>query len=287
MEWGSRWPKRVLLVYPGAMLVVFFLLPLLSLVLFSFYTHVSGQGLYTPKFTLDNYAKALEPFYLKRLWFTIWFSALTAIVCLLLAVPFTYVLSRLRSGALRKWIMGLTVSTLWLTSVVRAFGWSVLLSRTSGVGKLFAALGITAVPESYTPSFLATLIGMVYVYFPFMVLSLYAGLNRMNPELEQASMSLGATRARTFVRIVIPLIRNAMLTGGAFVFLLTVGTFIIPDILGSPSEWTTSVLITNSVAYNSNIPFGAALAVVMAIAVAVPLLALAWMLRGRRAGWRG
>jgi putative spermidine/putrescine transport system permease protein len=272
----------VLLAYPILLLVIFFLLPLLSLIVFSFYTHVSGQGLYKSEFTLANYAKALEPFYMERLWFTLWFSGLTALVCLLLAVPFTYVVSRLRSRLLRSWIMGLTVSTLWLTTVVRAFGWSTLLSRTTGVGKLFTALGLTAVPQSYTPSFIATLIGMVYIWFPFMVLSLFATLNRMNPELEQASLSLGATRGHTFVYIVLPQLRRAMFVGTAFVFLLTVGTFVIPDILGHPQQWTTSVLITNSVAYNSNIPFGSALAIVMAIVVALLLLILSWALLGRQ-----
>jgi len=281
-NWGPGWLRRTLLAYPGAMLGVLFLLPLLSLVVFSFYTHVSGGGLYQARFTWANYAKALEPFYLLRLWFTVWFSALTAAICLVLAVPFTYVVTHLRSRALRRWIMGLTVSTLWLTTVVRAFGWSVLFSRTSGIGKLFAVLGLTAVPQSYAPGFMATLVGMAYIYFPFMVLSLFAAMREMNPELEEASMILGATRARTFFHIVLPLTRRAMATGSVFVFLLSVGTFIIPDVLGSPAQWNTSVLITNAVAYNSNIPFGSALAVVMAVAVGVPLLAMAWFMRRRR-----
>lgn len=282
MDWTPRWLRRTLLSYPTALLVVFFLLPLFSLLLFSVYTHVSGQGLYVPRLTLANYAKALEPFYLERLWFTIWFAALTAAVCLLLALPFTYVVARLRAGALRQSLMGLTVSTLWLTTVVRAFGWSVLFSRTSGIGQLFTMLGITAVPQNYSPGFMATLVGMAYIYFPFMVLSLYAALRELNPELEEASLSLGATPRQTFLRVVLPLVRPALLTGSAFVFLLTVGTFIIPDVLGTPAQWNSSVLITNAVAYNSNLPFGAALAVVLAVSVGGLLLVLSRVLRPRR-----
>ncbi len=282
MDWTPRWLRGTLLAYPTALLGVFFLLPLVSLVLFSVYTHVSGQGLYVPRLTLANYAKALQPFYLERLWFTIWFAGLTAAVCLVLALPFTYVVARLRSGVLRQSLMGLTVSTLWLTTVVRAFGWSVLFSRTSGIGQLFAAVGITTVPQNYSPSFMATLVGMVYIYFPFMVLSLYAALRELNPELEEASLILGATPRQTFTRVVLPLVRPALLTGSAFVFLLTVGTFIIPDVLGTPAQWTSSVLITNAVAYNSNLPFGAALAVVLAITVGVLLLLLSVALRPRR-----
>lgn len=282
MDWTPHWLRRLLLGYPTALLVVFFLLPLFSLLLFSVYTHVSGQGLYVPRFTLANYLKALEPFYLQRLWFTIWFAAVTAAVCLLLALPFTYVVARLRSNALRQSLLGLTVSTLWLTTVVRAFGWSVLFSRTSGIGQLLTALGITAVPHNYSPSFMATLVGMAYIYFPFMVLSLYAALRELNPELEEASLSLGATPRQTFLRVVLPLVRPALLTGSAFVFLLTVGTFIIPDVLGTPAEWNSSVLITNAVAYNSNLPFGAALAVVLAVSVGALLLVLSLILRPRR-----
>jgi len=264
------------------MLVVLFLFPLASLVLFSFYVHVSGQGLYKPVFTLDNYAKALQSFYLLRLWFTVWFAALTAAIAAVLAVPFTYVIVRLRSATLRKWVMGLTVSTLWLTTVVRAFGWSVLLSRTAGVGKWLAELGFLSVPQNYAPGFAATLIGMVYIYFPFMVLSVYAALREMNPELEEASLSLGATPARTFLNVVLPLSMDAIKTGAAFVFLLTVGTFIIPDILGQPPQWNSAVLITNSVAYNSNIPFGATLSIVLALGVGLLLVALARLFPTRR-----
>ncbi len=275
MEWGSKWVRRLLVAGPTTMLVVFFLVPLASLVVFSFYTHVSGHGLYEARFTTANYVKALHPFYLLRLWFTVWFSALTAAVCVVLAVPFTYVVARLRSRLLRKWLMGLTISTLWLTTVVRAFGWTVLLSRTSGVGKWLFELGLLGVPKNYAPGFAATLVGMVYIYFPFMVLTLFATLREMNPELEEASLSLGATPARTFVNVVLPLSMGAIKAGSAFVFLLSVGTFIIPDVLGQPPQWNSSVLITNAVAYNSNIPFGAALAVVLAVAVGLLLLTLA------------
>jgi putative spermidine/putrescine transport system permease protein len=279
MDWEGKWLKRLLVGLPTAMLMVFFVVPLASLVVFSFYTHVSGHGLYEARFTVGNYLKALSPFYLLRLWFTVWFAALTAAVCVALAVPFTYVVARLRSVVLRKWLMGLTVSTLWLTTVVRAFGWSVLLSRTAGVGKWLAVLGILPVPHSYAPGFLATLIGMTYIYFPFMVLSLYGALREMNPELEEASLSLGATPARTFVNVVLPSTLNAIKIGAAFVFLLTVGTFIIPDVLGQPPQWNTAVLITDAVAYNSDIPFGAALAIVLAVAVGVLLLLLSRVVR--------
>lgn len=281
--WEPRWLRRTLLGYPGAMLAILFLLPLVSLLVFSFYTHVSGHGLYEARFTWANYAKALEPFYLLRLWFTIWFSALTAAICLVLGVPFTYVVTHLRSAALRRWIIGLTVSTLWLTDIVRAYGWSVVFSRTAGIGKLFAVLGLTAVPQSYAPGFMATLVGMVYVYFPFMVLSLFGALRDLNPELEEASMMLGASRAYTMFRIVLPLIGRAMVIGTVFVFLLAVGTFIIPDVLGSPPQWNTSVMITDAVVFNSNIPFGSALSVVLAIVIGVPLLAFSSLARpGRR-----
>ena len=280
MEQAPRWLRWTLTTYPVAALAALFLGPLVMLLVVSFFRHVSGGGLFVPTFTTANYAQALEAFYLTRLAYTLGFAALTAAICLLLALPFTYYLAREAGQRMRALLLGVTVSTLWLTTIVRAFGWSVLLSRSAGIGQLLHWLGLVSLPPSYAPGFAAALIGMCYIYFPFMVLSIYNALRAINPELEEASMSLGAPRMRTFVRIVLPLVRRGMVTGYAFVFLLTVGTFVIPQVLGQPPQWTQAVFITNAAIYNGNIPLASALAVVLAVITAV-LLFVAMKLGGR------
>ena len=278
MRWAPAWVRALVVGYPLVFLLLLFAVPMVLLVALSFYRNIPG-GSYEPAFTLENYARSLRPLYVKRLGFTVGISGLTALTCLVLAFPYTYYVARMASPRVRKLALWLAVSTLWLTYVVRAFGWSVLLSRSSGIGQLFAWLGLVEIPPSYTPGFAATLIGFVYVYLPFMIFSLYGTMQSIHRELEEASMNLGANRFATLRHVVLPLARPGMVAGSVLVFLLAMGTYVVPAILGRPQEWTLPVLITDQVAYESNIPFGAALSMVLAVIIGI-LLGLAGRLLG-------
>jgi len=254
---------KYILAYPVGMLFVFFLIPLGMLIVFSFYYHPPG-GFYEPAFTLDNYVRFFtRTLYLKRLAFTVEISVLTALLCLILGYPFTYYLARIASR--RRLYIILVISTLWLSYIVRSYAWSVLLSRSAGISQLFVWLGFLEKPQSYTPGLVAVIIGLVYVFLPFMILTLYGNLKSISTDYEEASLNLGAGPWKTFWRVTFPLSRDGIISGSLLVFILTMGAYVVPSILGKPKQWTMAIVIGDQATYESNVPFGAAMALILMV----------------------
>jgi putative spermidine/putrescine transport system permease protein len=264
---------RYLLAYPVGMLVIFFLVPLTMLVVFSFYYHPPG-GFYEPAFTLENYIRFFtKSLYLKRFAFTVGISALTALLCLLLGYPFTYYLTRVSSR--RRFFIILVISTLWLSYIIRSYAWTVLLSRSAGISRVLVWFGLLEQPQSYTPGLLAVAIGLVYVFLPFMILTLYSGLKGIGREYEEASMNLGAGPWRTFRDVTIPLSKEGMISGCLLVFILSIGAYVVPSILGKPQQWTMAIIIGDQATYEANVPFGASMALILMVFTILIILAIA------------
>ena len=254
---------KYIVVYPLGMLIVFFLIPLAMLIAFSFYYHPPG-GFYEPAFTFENYIRFLtKPLYLKRLAFTVEISALTTILCLLLGYPFTYYLTRIASK--KRFYIILVISTLWLSYIIRSYAWTVILSKHAGISKLFAWMGLIEQTRSYTPGLLAVIIGLVYVFLPFMILTLYGTLKGIGREYEEASLNLGAGPWKTFVNVVVPLSKDGIISGSLLVFILALGAYVVPSILGKPQQWTMAIIIGDQATYESNVPFGASMALILMI----------------------
>jgi putative spermidine/putrescine transport system permease protein len=167
-----------------------------------------------------------------------------------------------------------------LSEVIIGFAWSTLLSRTAGFGNILAALGFIAESRAYTPGFGAVLTGMTYQVLPYAVLVLYPSLVRLDPSLPEAARSMGASPLRAFFDVVVPASRPAILATLIMVFVFALGSYLLPQILGRPSHWTLSVLITDQAIYQSNIPFAAAMAVLLTL-IALALVGLT-LLVGRR-----
>jgi len=254
---------KYLVAYPLGMLIIFFLIPLAMLIAFSFYYHPPG-GFYEPAFTLENYTRFFtKVLYLKRLAFTVEISALTAVLCLMLGYPFTYYLTRIASR--KRFYIILVISTLWLSYIIRSYAWTVILSKHAGISKLFAWVGIIEQTRSYTPGLFAVIIGLVYVFLPFMVLTLYGTLKGINREYEEASLNLGAGPWKTFVNVTLPLSKDGIISGALLVFILTLGAYVVPSILGKPQQWTMAIIIGDQATYESNVPFGASMALVLMV----------------------
>ena len=263
---------KYIVVYPLGMLIVFFLIPLAMLIAFSFYHHPPG-GFYEPAFTFENYVRFLtKSLYLKRLAFTVEISALTAFLCLLLGYPFTYYLTRVASK--KRFYIILVISTLWLSYIIRSYAWTVVLSKHAGISKLFAWVGLIEEARSYTPGLLAVIIGLVYVFLPFMILTLYGTLKGISREYEEASMNLGAGPWKTFVNVVVPLSKGGIISGSLLVFILALGAYVVPSILGKPQQWTMAIIIGDQATYESNVPFGASMALILMVFAIVTI----WMI---------
>ena len=266
------------LFFPGVMLVVFFVIPFSTMIAVSFFQR-DPSGFYTTAFTLDNYARFLSLFFAKILGFSLLLSVTVAICCVALAFPFTYLLTRQVRKVQTVWLVAL-LSVLSLSEVIIGFAWSTLLSRTAGITNLFVALGLMDRPEALLPGFGAVLTGMVYQALPYTILVLYPSLARLDWSLLEAARTMGASPVKAFFNVVVPVSRNTIVATLIMVFVFALGSYLLPQILGRPRQWTLSVLITDQAIYQSNMPFAAAMAVFLVL-IALALVGLTTLI-GRR-----
>jgi putative spermidine/putrescine transport system permease protein len=278
-----REPPRTLadytpLVFPGLMLVVFFIVPFSTMIAVSFFKRQQG-GFYTPDFVFDNYARFLSTFFGTVLGFSLMLAILVALCCVAIAFPFTYLLTKRSRKVQTLWLVGL-LSVLSLSEVIIGFAWSTLFSRTAGITNLFVAIGLMDKPVALLPSFGAVLTGMVYQALPYTILVLYPALVRLDPTLLEAARTLGASPVKAFFNVVTPALRNTIVATLIMVFVFALGSYLLPQILGRPQHWTLSVLITDQAIYQSNMPFAAAMAVFLVL-ISLALVGLT-LLIGRR-----
>ena len=266
--------KWYILSYPLVWLVAVFLVPLLMLVVFSFWVNIPG-GQYEAGFTLENYVRFLTTsLYLEQLWLTIELALVTSVASLLLGYPLAYYLARLDRPWLRSTLLITIISSLWITYVIRAYAWQVILASNGIISSLGVALGILETQTSFYPGYWGLIVGMVYVFLPFMVLTLYSSLRNLDGELLEASKNLGAGPLRTFRRVTLPLTKNGVASGTSLVFILALGAYVLPRLLGSGQQRTLPVLIEQQIMSESNYPFGAA----MSIGLIIVVLVFLWLL---------
>lgn len=262
------------LIFPAAMLIVFFVVPFATMIAVSFFKRQQG-GFYTPDFVFDNYARFLSVFFGGVLGFSLMLAVLVSICCVMLALPFTYLLTRASRKTQVVWLVAL-LSILSLSEVIIGFAWSTLFSRTAGITNILVAIGLMEQAQALTPSFGAVLTGMVYQAFPYTVLVLYPALVRLDPTLTEAARTLGASPIKAFFTVVVPALRNTIVATLIMVFIFALGSYLLPQLLGRPQHWTLSVLITDQAIYQSNMPFAAAMAVFLVL-VTLGLVALTVM----------
>ena len=266
------------LAFPAVMLVVFFVMPFCIMVAVSFFQR-DQAGFYTPDFVFDNYARFLSTFFGSVLGFSLMLAVAVSLICVVVAFPFTYLLTRQSRQVQTVWLVAL-LSVLSLSEVIIGFAWSTLFSRTAGITNLLVAVGLMAEPEALLPGFGAVLTGMVYQALPYTVLVLYPALVRLDPTLLEAARTLGASPARAFLNVVVPALRNTIVATLIMVFVFALGSYLLPQLLGRPQHWTLSVLITDQAIYQSNMPFAAAMAVFLVL-MSLALVGLT-LLAGRR-----
>ncbi len=268
------WP-HVLLAWPTVALTLLFLVPLGIIAALGFFRRIQA-GFFEVAFVTDNYARALDAFHLERLAVSVVLALAATLVTLLLAVPFTYLLTR-RPRARQVPYLVLVLASLSLSEVIVAFAWSLLLSRTSGISNLLVALGLMDRAASWSPGLAAVLLAYVFIALPLAVLSLYPTFSRLDQELPEAAGTMGATPLAGFVTVVLPLMRRAVAATGALVFIFVLGAYVIPQTLGRPAQWTMPVHITDQAIMKNHLPLAASLAIVLLVVsslVAVVIVAL-------------
>lgn len=272
---------RWLGLWPAAMLTLFFLVPF-SIMLAVSVAHRDVSGFYEWAFEWDSYARFLSAFFGKVMAVSLSVSLTAAAICVALAFPFTVFLSNMGHKAQTR-ILVVLLSALALSEVIIGFSLSTLLSQAAGIGNLFHWLGLIDAPRAYTPSLFALITGLCYIGFPFAVLVLYPPVSRLDPEIVEAARIMGASGPRAFFGVIIPNLRGAIVGAFILVFVFTLGSYLLPQLLGRSEHWTLSVHITDQAIYQSNLPFAAAMSVFLML-VALALVGLASLAgRERRA----
>jgi spermidine/putrescine transport system permease protein len=242
---------------------LFFLVPLLLIVAYSFGTSGIYGGI-TLGFNPGNYLRVFDSLYLEIIVRTFVIALITTLLCLALGYPLAYFIA-LKGGSWKNVLILMVMIPFWTSLLLRAYAWVVILNGNGIANRTLQFLGITDEPLVliFTPQ--AVLMGMVYSYLPFMILPLYAALEKFDVRLKEAAQDLGASRWHTFWRVTFPLSMPGVIAGSILVFIPSAGEFVIPDLLGGSRTVMTGNVIQNQFLQSRDWAFGSALSVMLAV----------------------
>ncbi len=248
------------MVGPTALwLAAFLLMPLIYAVAMSFGT----KGIYGGiewTFNIHNYSDMFSVTYLKVAFRSLKLAWNTSLWCLIISYPFAYILSKVGD----KWkgfCLLLVMLPFWINGLIRLNGWANILRDTGLINHILIFLGVKPVQMLYTDG--AILFGMVYAFFPFMVLPIHTSISKIDYHLIEAAQDLGATKVKTFLRVILPLTIPGIFAGVIQVFIPCLGAFYIADIMGGGNTTLLGNLIKNQFLSARNWPLGAAFSVVL------------------------
>ncbi|WP_082143767.1 ABC transporter permease [Nitratireductor soli] len=256
-----------LLTAPGALLIlVVLILPIGWLFWLSFFD-ASGEP------TLANYARMLRPVYVKTFISTFQVAGLVTAACVLLGYPVAYLLSQLseRTAGI---LMIFVILPFWTSVLVRTYAWLVILQRTGLINTWLTGAGIIEEPMPLVHNLLGTVIGMVHVMLPFLILPLYASMRAIDPVLMRAAANCGATPAQAFRQVFLPLSLPGLAAGIGLVFVLCLGFFVTPALLGGGRVAMWAMQIADNIAVYGNWGAASALGVVLLAVTALILVVL-------------
>lgn len=248
-----------LLLLPTLLIFIFFfLVPLVFLFVTSFKTFDANSGIGN-EWTFQNYIKFLtDSFYLSVLWRTVKIALLTTLITIIISYPVAYQISKVK-GRLKNFLTLIVLSPLLISMVIRSYGWVIILSNKGVINNTLMELGIINQPLTLLYTEFSVILGMIHVLFPYMVLTIMGSLERIDPSVIRASQNLGASSARTFFSVMLPLTLPGIFAGSVMVFSLSVSSFVTPAILGGPQVKVMSYLTYEQTAVMLNWPYGSAI----------------------------
>lgn len=250
------------LAAPGTFwLVVFFILPLGILFFMSFGEKavIDGEVSITEidiTGTLSNYIRSFDPLYLTIIWKSIWISALATLFCLVTAYPIAFGIC----FAPDRWkplLLLLVILPFWINLLIRTYALIAVFRSSGYINQVLGWVGLGPYDMLYNNG--AVIFGLVYVYMPFMVLPLYATIERLDKSFLEASLDLGASQFTTFLRVTVPLTMPGIISGIILVFIPCLGSFLTPDLLGGANAVMIGNVIERQFKAANDWPFGAAL----------------------------
>jgi spermidine/putrescine transport system permease protein len=263
----SRAYRAAITVPPLAWVAVFLLLPYALLFCYSFWS-VSASQQIVHSWTLDNYRELLRVnVYAETLFRSMWIAARVMIFSLLLGYPLAYYLS-FHAGGRKDLLYQLVIIPLWVSYLVRAYAWKTILGSDGVLNTLLQYVHVTKHPLEfllYSP--FAVVLTLTHIYTPFAFLPIYASLEHIPRNLVEASHDLGASPLQTFWRVIFPLSIPGVLAGATFAFVLSLGDFLAPLLLGGPSGIMISNIVVSLFGAAYNWPLGAAISLCMLLIV--------------------
>jgi putrescine transport system permease protein len=281
--------RRLVIGLPYTWLVVFFLFPFLILAYISFVDmgnditpfkpiwdattgvlHLKYENYSTIFRSTEDGGALFQTLYIEAYLRSLWYAFVTATLCLLLGYPFAYFIAR-SAPAVRPALLMMVMLPFWTSFLLRVYAWKGILADQGVLNQGLMALGLTSEPIQMLYTNVSMLVGMTYVYLPFMVLPLYANLVKMDFRLLEAAYDLGATPFRAFWLVTVPLSKSGIVAGFMLVFIPAVGEFVIPSLLGGPENIMIGRVVWDEMFTANNWPRASALAVIMIGLIVVPL----------------
>ncbi|EAA2984425.1 spermidine/putrescine ABC transporter permease PotB [Salmonella enterica subsp. diarizonae] len=262
--------QNVVIVTIVGWLVLFVFLPNLMIIGTSFLTRDDARFV-KMVFTLDNYARLLDPLYFEVLLHSLNMALIATLSCLALGYPFAWFLAKLPEK-IRPLLLFLLIVPFWTNSLIRIYGLKIFLSTKGYLNEFLLWLGVidTPIRIMFTPS--AVIIGLVYILLPFMVMPLYTSIEKLDKPLLEAARDLGASKIQTFIRIIIPLTMPGIVAGCLLVMLPAMGLFYVSDLMGGAKNLLIGNVIKVQFLNIRDWPFGAATSITLTIVMGLMLL---------------
>lgn len=260
-----------LLAVPAAFLAVFFLWPLARVVV---------RGFVDPTLGLQNYQQVFSSgVHSTVLWNTLSTAGIVTVLCLLIAYPVSYAMAQAR-GLKLQLIALFVIVPLWTSAVIRSYAWMVIFQRSGVLNDALVTLGLSSEPVRFLPGLFAVNVGMVHIMLPFMILPLLANMRAIDGSLMRAAEVMGANPIQSFFRVFLPLSLPGISAGCAVVFMMSLGFYVTPALLGGPQNMMAAVLIEQQANQLLNWGVASALSTLLLIATVVIYLIYARMTGG-------
>ncbi len=275
--------RRLVAGIPLVWLILLFLLPFLIVLKLSFSaTRLAippyapllewSQGLPHPALHLNNYAFLFtDPLYISAYLYSLKVAAVSTLLCLLLGYPMAYVIAR-AAGSWRSVLLMLIVLPFWTSFLLRVYAWIGLLKHNGVINNILLYLGIIHQPLTMLQTDFAVYVGIVYSYLPFMILPLYANLEKLDGALLEAAADLGARPLTAFLRVTLPQSLPGIVAGSLLVFIPAVGEYVVPSLLGRTDQLMIGRVLSDEFFQNRDWPLASAVAILMLLLLVVPIM---------------
>jgi spermidine/putrescine transport system permease protein len=271
-QWSNLLQPLILLAPAGIWLLLVLVLPTLIIFELSLVANIRPGDLVNPN-GFDNYIRILDPLYLQVMGRSLFFAVISTIICLFLGFPVAYWIAQIAPWRWRNLLLISFVLPLWTSSLLRSYAWITILRPTGLLNSILSSLKLPTL--DIFNSGIAVLIGMSYSLLPYMVLILYAALEKLDKRLLEAASDLGANPVQTFRNVTVPQTLTGIAAGSFLVFITAFGDFINPELLGGASSMTAARLVYNQfLGPTQNWGFGSALSMTIIFVVSIVIALL-------------